>query len=347
MFKIGNRIIGEGYPTYFIAELSCNHHGDINKALELVRLAKEAGADAIKTQTYTGDTITFKSNKECFRLKGTKWDEKKNLWELFNSAFTPWEWNDKIKLECEKLGLDFFSSVFDETAVDYCENLGVPAYKIASMEIVDIPLLKKVAKTKKPIVVSTGMASLAEIEEAVNTLKENGAEYISLLKCTSSYPAKPEDANVITIKNLAETFNLVSGLSDHTLGIGVPAAACSLGARIVEKHFIKNREEGGPDSSFSLEPSEFKEMVNVVRVIEKAIGTVKYGGVKGEVRIMRRSLFVIKNMKKGDTFIEGENVRSIRPGNGLHTRYLEEVVGKKASTDIEEGTPLNWDLVSN
>jgi len=344
-FNIGNTLVGPNQPTYFIVELSCNHHGSLDKALELVRLAHQTGANAVKTQTYTGDTITFNSDKSWFRLKGTNWDSKGTLWELFNEAHTPWEWNKVIKEETEKLGMEFLSSPFDETAVDHLEELGVNAYKVASMEIVDIPLLKKIASTKKPVIVSTGMASLSEIEEAVKTLKENGATAITLLKCTSAYPANPEDANLATIKNLSETFGVLAGLSDHTLGIGVPVTACALGARIIEKHFIKDRKEGGPDSAFSLEPAEFKEMIETVRVTEKAIGKIHYGGVKGEVRLFRRSLFVVKDIKKGEEFVEGVNIRSIRPGDGLHSRHMWDVVGRKASKDIEAGTPVSWDLV--
>lgn len=344
-FNIGNRKIGIDHPTYFIAELSCNHHGSLDKALELVRLAKEAGADAVKTQTYTGDTITLKCNKDCFKLKNTKWDDRETLWDLFNEAHTPWEWNREIKQLTERLGMDFFSSPFDETAVDHLEELNVSAYKVASMEIVDIPLLKKIASTGKPVIVSTGMASLSEIDEAVKTLKDNGASGITLLKCTSAYPSRPEDANLATIKNLSDTFNVVAGLSDHTLGTAVPITANALGARIIEKHFIKSRNEGGPDSSFSLEPNEFKEMIDTIRISEKAIGNVHYGGVRGEVRIFRRSLFIVKDLKKGDKLIEGVNIRSIRPGNGLHTRHMWDFTGKKVSKDIEAGTPVTWDII--
>lgn len=344
-FNIGNRTIGPGYPTYFIAELSCNHNGSLDKALEIVRLAHRAGADAVKTQTYTGDTITLKSNKDCFKLKNTKWDDRETLWDLFNEAHTPWEWNRSIKELTEELGMDFFSSPFDETAVDHLEELGVNAYKVASMEIVDIPLLRKIASTGKPVIVSTGMASLSEIDEAVKNLKEYGAGGITLLKCTSAYPAKPEDANLATIKNLSDTFNVVAGLSDHTLGIAVPVTASALGAKIIEKHFIVNRNEGGPDSSFSLEPQEFKEMIDTIRISEKAIGNIHYGGVRGEVRIFRRSLFIVKDIKKGDKLIEGENIRSIRPGNGLHTRHMWHFIGKKVSKDIESGTPVTWDII--
>lgn len=344
-FKIGNKVLSLDNPTYFIAELSCNHNGCLEEALKLVRLAKEAGADAIKTQTYTGDTITLKCDKEYFKLKNTSWDDKNTLWELFNEASTPWEWNKIIKEEAEKLGMDFFSSPFDATAVDHLEELNVSAYKIASMEIIDIPLLKKVARTKKPVIVSTGMASLSEIEEAVKVLKENGTTDIVLLKCTSAYPADPKDANLKTINHLSETFGVLSGLSDHTLGITVPVAAYVLGARLIEKHFISDRANGGPDSSFSLNPAEFKEMIDSIRIAEKAVGKIHYGGVKGEVRIFRRSLFVVKDMKKGELFQEGINIRSIRPGDGLHSRFMWDVVGRKASKDIEYGTPMSWDLI--
>lgn len=345
-FLIGNRKIGKKHPTYFIAELSCNHNGSLKKALELLKLAHEAGADCFKTQTYTGDTITLKSNKECFRLKNTNWDNEGTLWDLFNKAHTPWHWNKILKEEADKLGMDFMSSPFDETAVDHLEELGVKAYKIASMEIIDIPLLKKIASTKKPVIMSTGMASLTEIDEAIRTLRTNGCKDIAILKCTSSYPAKPEQANLLTLKNIEKTFNSVIGLSDHTLGVEIPIASYVLGARIIEKHFIKSRDEKTPDSSFSLEPNEFKNMILSIRNVEKAIGKIHYGGVNGEIRQFRRSLFIIKDMKKGDIFIEGVNIRSIRPGNGLHSRFLYDIVGKKASKDIEKGTPVSWDIVS-
>ena len=344
-FKIGNHIIGKNHPTYFIAELSCNHQGSIDQAIKLLHLAHDAGANCFKTQTYTGDTITLKSNKKWFRLKNTKWDKEGTLWELFNKAHTPWSWNKILKKEADKLGMDFMSSPFDETAVDHLEELGVKAYKVASMEIVDIPLLKKIGSTKKPVVMSTGMASLSEIEEAVKTLRQNGCPHIAILKCTSAYPAKPEQANLLTIPNIESTFNVVPGLSDHTLGIEIPIASYVLGARIIEKHFIENRQNQTPDSSFSLEPHEFKNMINSIRNVEKAIGNIHYGGVNGEVRQFRRSLFIIRNMKKGDIFQEGVNIRSIRPGNGLHSRYLYDFTNKKASRDIEKGTPVSWDMI--
>lgn len=346
MFKIKNRLIGPGHSTYIIAELSCNHNGDIDKAIEIIKEAKNSGADAVKIQTYTGDTITLKCDKSYFKLENTEWDDKKTLWDLFDYAHTPWEWHKKLQEETEKLGMDFFSSPFDITAVDFLENLNVPLYKIASMEIIDIPLLKKVASTKKPVIVSTGMASISEIDEAVKVLKDNGCPGIALLKCTSAYPAKPEQANLNTIPHLSKTFNCVAGLSDHTLGTAVPVTSIALGANIIEKHFTLRRSDGGPDSTFSLEPHEFKNMVDDVRNAEKALGKIHYGGVKGEVRIFRKSLFVVKDMKKGDEFIENVNVKSIRPGDGIHSRYLSEIVGKKCSQDIEYGTPLSWKLIN-
>lgn len=346
MFKIKNRLIGPGHSVYIIAELSCNHNGDIDKAIEIIKEAKNSGADAVKIQTYTGDTITLKCDKSYFKLENTEWDDKKTLWDLFDYAHTPWEWQKKLQEETEKLGMDFFSSPFDITAVDFLEKLNVPLYKIASMEIIDIPLLKKVASTKKPVIVSTGMASISEIDEAVKVLKDNGCPGIALLKCTSAYPAKPEQANLNTIPHLSKTFNCVVGLSDHTLGTAVPVTSIALGANIIEKHFTLRRSDGGPDSTFSLEPHEFKNMVDDVRNAEKALGKIHYGGVKGEVRIFRKSLFVVKDMKKGDEFIENVNVKSIRPSDGIHTRYLNEIVGKKCSQDIEYGTPLSWKLIN-
>jgi pseudaminic acid synthase len=344
-FNINENIIGDS--IYFIAELSCNHHQDINKALELIKLAKESGADAVKIQTYTGDTITFKSNKEWFKLKGTNWDnDAKNLWELFNSAYTPWEWTGRLKEETEKLGMDFFSSPFDESAVDFLEKYDMPVYKIASMEIIDIPLLVKVAKTRKPVIVSTGMASLTEIEEAVKTLKENKSGPIALLKCTSAYPAKIEDANLRTMRDIGERFNVLIGLSDHTLGMEVACSAVALGACIIEKHFIVNRGEGGPDSEFSLEPKEFKMMVETCKKIKQSLGKIHYGGVKGEVRLFRRSLFITKDMKNGEKLEYGKNYRSIRPGDGLHTRHYQEINGKSINKEIEAGTPISWDILN-
>jgi len=315
LIEINKRCVGPGYPTYIIAEMSANHNQDFNQAVEIIKAAKDAGADAIKLQTYTPDTVTIDCNNEYFCIKGTIW-------------------------------LDFFSTPFDETAVDFLESMDVPVYKVASFEVVDIPLLQKISQTGKPIVISTGMATLAEIDEAVQTIRKAGGNQIALLKCTSAYPASPEEVNLRTIPHLAQAFGIPVGLSDHTLGIAVPVASVTLGVCIIEKHFTLSRKETGPDSAFSLEPSEFRAMVNAVHTAEKAMGKVHYGvsNQEKESRVFRRSLFVVKDMKMGEVFSD-ENIRSIRPGYGLHTRHLIDVIGRYATRDIERGTPLKWDLV--
>ena len=344
--NINGRNIGEGFPIYIIAEMSANHGQSYDEAVRIIQAAKEAGADAIKLQTYTPDTMTIDCNNEYFRIgKGTIW-EGRNLYDLYKEAYTPWEWQPKLKEVANNLEMDLFSTPFDNTAVDFLENMGVPAYKIASFELVDIPLIQRVAKTGKPIIMSTGMATLAEIAEAVQTAREAGCKELALLKCTSGYPADPAEMNLRTIPHMAEAFSLPVGLSDHTLGIAVPVAAVALGACIVEKHFTLSRAVCGPDSAFSLEPNEFKAMVEAIRVTEKALGKVNYAVTEKEAasRVFRRSLFVVKDMKAGDIFTE-DNVRSIRPGYGLHTRYLTNIIGKKAVKDISRGIPLKWDLI--
>lgn len=344
--QINNKIVGPGRPVYIIAEMSANHNQDFDKAVDIIKAAKESGADAVKLQTYTPDTLTIDSDEKYFRIgEGTVW-EGRTLYSLYKEAYTPWEWQPKLKDIADKIGLDLFSSPFDSSAVDFLEDMNVPAYKIASFEVVDLPLLKKVAATGKPVIMSTGMASLIEIEEAVNTLREAGAKDIALLKCTSAYPSSPEEMNLKTIKHLSSTFGLPAGISDHTLGSAVSIAAVALEACIVEKHFTLSRSESGPDSSFSMTPEEFKEMVNGVRVVEKALGSVSYEVTEKQraSRVFRRSLFVIKDIKAGEKFSE-DNIRSIRPGYGLHTRYLSEVIGSEASRDIKKGTPLSWDLI--
>ncbi len=344
---IGGRRIGAGYPTYVIAELSANHNQCFEQALRIVEAAKEAGADAVKLQTYTADTITIASDAQPFRITGgTAWDGK-TLHELYAEAYTPWEWQPKLKRAAEALGMQCFSSAFDESAVDFLEKLDVPAHKVASFELVDLPLIRKMAATGKPLIVSTGMATLDEIEEAVTTARAAGARQIALLKCSSAYPAPVEEMNLRTIPELERRFCVPVGLSDHTLGIAVPVAAVSLGACIIEKHLTLSRADGGPDSAFSLEPAEFKAMVDAVRTAEKALGEVHFGVSEAEnrSRIFRRSLFVVHDMKKGERFTPA-NLRSIRPGNGLHTRHFQEVLGKAASRDIARGTPLTWELVS-
>ena len=334
-----------GNNCYIVAELSANHGKSFNRAAELVRKAWEAGADAVKLQTYTPDTITLACDNDYFCIKGTIW-EGKSLYELYNEAYTPWEWQPKLKTIANDLGMDLFSTPFDFSAVDFLEEMGVPAYKIASFELVDLPLIKRVAQTGKPIIMSTGMATLAEIDEAVSTIREAGGSQLALLKCTSAYPAPPEEMNLRTIPHLADAFGVPTGLSDHTLGIAVPVAAVALGACIIEKHFTLSRREPGPDSAFSLEPHEFKEMVDAIRTVEKALGKISYEITEKqkESRVFRRSLFVVKDMKAGEVFTE-QNVRSIRPGYGLHTRYFEQIRGRKAKVFIKKGTPLDWDLI--
>jgi len=343
--QINNRLLGPDHPTYIIAEMSANHNQDYEQAVRIIEAAKASGADAVKLQTYTPDTMTLDSNREYFQIEGTIW-EGRNLYDLYREAYTPWDWQPKLKEVANDLGLDLFSSPFDTTAVDFLEKMKVPVYKIASAEIVDLPLLRIIAQTGKPVIMSTGMATLAEIDEAVHTVREAGCEQLALLKCTSAYPTPPEETNLRTIPHLAEAFGVPVGLSDHTLGIAVPVAAVALGACIIEKHFTLSRSNPGPDSAFSLEPDEFKAMVDAVRVTEKALGQVSYEVTEKEQasRVFRRSLFVVKDMKAGDVFTE-DTVRSIRPGYGLHTRHLDEVLGRRAVRDIEHGMPLSLDMI--
>lgn len=344
--EIRKRRIAPGATTYIVAEMSANHHQDFDQAVRLIHAAKEAGADAIKLQTYTPDTLTINCDNEHFQIgKGTVW-EGRNLYDLYGEAYTPWEWQPKLKEIANDLGLDLFSTPFDHTAVGFLEEMGVPAFKIASFEIVDLLLVRRIAETGKPIIMSTGMATLSEIDEAVRTAREAGAEQIALLKCTSTYPAPPKEINLFTIPHLAQAFGVPAGLSDHTLGIAVPIAAVALGACIVEKHLTLSRDIPSPDSAFSLEPHEFRAMVEAIRVAEKALGEVRYRVTEREAasRVFRRSLFVVQDVKAGEVFTE-RNVRSIRPGCGLHTRYLDEVLGRHAARDAVRGTPLRWDLI--
>jgi len=345
-FVISGHPIGPGNPVYIVAEMSANHNQDFDKAVKILRAVKEADADAVKLQTYTPNTMTIPCDNEYFQIgKGTLW-EGRNLYDLYGEAYTPWEWQPKLKKIANELGLDLFSTAFDPSAVDFLEEMGVPVHKVASFEIVDIPLIEHMARTGKPMIISTGMATLAEIEEAVQTARDAGATQIALLKCTSAYPAPPEEMNLHTIPHLAQAFNVPVGLSDHTLGIAVPVAAVALGACIIEKHFTLSRDIPSPDSAFSLEPHEFKAMVDAIRVAEKALGEVQYevGEREAKSRVFRRSLFVVKDMKAGEIFTE-ENVRSIRPGYGLPPKFLGEVLGRKAVRDLSRGTPLAWDMV--
>lgn len=345
LMNIRNRQIGAGHPVYIVAEMSANHNQDFDQAVKIIKAAKESGADAVKLQTYTPDTLTIDCDNDCFKIKETIW-QGKNLYQLYGEAFTPWEWQPRLKEIADELGLDFFSTPFDATSVDFLEDMEVPVHKVASFELVDFALLEKIGATGKPVIMSTGMATLAEIDEAVSTLREAGTNEFALLKCTSAYPAPPEEMNLRTIPHLADAFNVPVGLSDHSMGIALPVAAVALGATIVEKHFTLSRSRPGPDSSFSLEPNEFKEMVGAIRQTEKALGRVQYELTEKErhSRVFRRSLFVVKDMDAGEKF-SSENVRSIRPGHGLAPKYLEVVLGKKVTANVERGTPLSWDLV--
>lgn len=331
---------------YIIAELSANHNQDLNTAIKLVELAAESGANAIKLQTYKPETITLDCKNELFRIKGTNLWDNQYLFDLYEKAYTPWEWHPILFNRAKELGMDFFSSPFDTTAVDFLENLNVPCYKVASCEITDHILLRKIALTKKPVIISSGMASKEELQESVDILRKNGTTDICMLKCTAEYPAKIEDANLLTIKDMIDSFNVIGGLSDHTLGIEVPIAAVCLGAKVIEKHFTLSRKSGSPDDAFSLEPDEFKEMVKQIRIIEKTIGHIHYGGVSGEksMKAFRRSLFFVKNMNAGD-IIDETCIKSIRPSNGCHTKYYWDILGKKVGCDIVFGTPVNLDLV--
>ncbi len=343
--QILDRTLGVGHPTYIIAEMSANHGQDFERAARLVQVAAESGADAIKIQTYLPETLTIQSGQDHFRIKGTLW-ENQNLFDLYGTAYTPWDWTEKLQKLATDLGMHFFSTAYDASSVDFLETLKMPVYKVASFENVDLPLLKKIGSTGKPVLMSTGMANLSEIHEAVEALRGSGCPALALLKCTSAYPCLPDEMNLRTIPHLAQAFSVPVGLSDHSLEVAVPVAAVTLGACVIEKHFILDRAEGGPDSAFSLQPEEFRAMVQAVRVTEKALGGVSYGPTSQEQpsRAFRRSLFAVQDVSRGEVFTP-QNVRSIRPAAGLHTRYYEEILGKSASTDIERGTPLSWELV--
>jgi len=346
LLNISNRKIGNSQRVFIVAELSANHLQSFDLAVKTIKAMKEAGADAVKLQTYTPDTITIDCDSKYFQIKqGTVWDGK-TLYRLYQEAYTPWEWQPKLKKIAEDLGLICFSSPFDKTAVDFLNEMNVPAYKVASFEITDIPLIEYIASKGKPVIMSTGIATLSDIEEAVNACRRVGNDQIALLKCTSEYPAPLEEINLRTIPDMEKRFGAVVGLSDHTEGIAVPIAAAALGAKIIEKHFTLDRKLGGPDAAFSLEPKEFRAMVNAVREAEKALGEVSYRLTEKlkKSRKFSRSLFVVENVKKGEKFTEN-NVRSIRPGFGLHPKHLKKVVGKRAGKNIKKGTPLSWNLI--
>lgn len=344
--KIGNFIIDENSSVFIIAELSANHNGSIETALETIAAAKRSGADAIKFQTYTADTITIDSKKDDFRLKqGTIWDDR-YLYDLYQEAYTPWEWHKELFEKAKEEGLICFSSPFDPTSVELLESLDTPAYKIASFEITDIPLIELVASKHKPVIISTGIAEEEDIELAIEACKRVGNDDIILLKCTSSYPAPIEEANMIMVKDLAQRYGFYSGLSDHTIGNTVPIVATCFGAKVIEKHFILDRSIGGPDASFSMNEEEFTAMVKAVREAEKAIGKVDYKLTPKQAkgRDFSRSLYVVEDMKAGDV-ITKENVRSIRPSFGLHPKYYNEILGKRVSQDIEKGDRFNLNLI--
>jgi N-acetylneuraminate synthase len=345
--SINGRRIGVGNPMYMIAEMSANHHQSLDEAMGILEEAKSAGADAVKLQTYTPDTLTIDCDSEPFRIgAGTLW-EGRRLYELYGEAYMPWDWHRPLQKRAAELGLDLFSTAYDETALEYLERLDMPAYKIASFENVDLPLIRRIARTGKPIILSTGMASLEEIGEAVSAAREAGAKELALLKCTSAYPSPPEEMNLRAIPNLAETFGVPVGLSDHTLGTAVPVAAVALGCCILEKHFTRSRSVAGPDSAFSLEPGEFRQMVDMIRTAEAAMGSVRYGVGAREAasRVFRRSLFVVADMKEGEAFTK-QNLRSIRPGYGLPPKHFDQLLGRRASCDIPRGTPLAWSHVA-
>lgn len=344
--KIGGHTIGGESPAFIIAEMSANHLMDFDRAVAIMQAAKDAGADAVKIQTYTPDTITLDCDDPCFQItQGTIWDGT-TLHKLYQSAYTPWEWQPKLQKKAEEMGLVFFSSPFDLSSVDFLEEMDVPAYKVASFEINDIPFLKKIARLGKPVIISTGIAYMADIELALRTCREAGNEDVILLKCASAYPTPYEDINLRTIPSMAETFDCITGLSDHSMGHAVADAAVALGAKVVEKHLTLSRADGGADAAFSMEPAEFREMVDNIRLIEKALGRVTYDLTPKQAgsREHSRSLFVARDIKAGEIFTP-ENLRSVRPSCGLHTMYYEEILGKRAARDAKLGTPMSWDLV--
>ena len=342
---IAGRRIGSGQPPYLIAEMSANHGGSLDQALAVIEAAAKAGADAIKLQTYTADTITINCDRPDFLIKGGLWDGR-TLYDLYREAHTPWEWHRELFAKGRELGITMFSSPFDETAVDFLEELNAPAYKVASFELVHLPLLRKVASTGKPVILSTGMASHAEIAESIGTLREAGCGELVVLHCTSGYPTPPDEANVRMIPHLSEMFDVPVGLSDHTLDSTVAVTAVALGAVAIEKHFTLNRADGGPDATFSLEPSEFAGLVAAARTAWAALGKaddVRAPSEQGN-RMFRRSIYAVKDIKKGDR-LTSESIRVIRPGFGLAPRHYDEVIGRHASADIARGTPISWTLI--
>lgn len=342
---IAGRRIGPGHPPYVIAEMSGNHNGDIKRAFALLEAAKKAGADAVKLQTYTADTITIDHNGPGFRIEGGLWDGR-TLYELYQEAHTPWDWHPQLFAKARELGIAIFSSPFDSTAIEFLEELEAPAFKIASFEIVDLPLIQRAAKTGKPLIISTGMASIAELDETVRAARAAGCKDLVLLKCTSTYPASPQNSNLRTIPHLRELFGCEVGLSDHSMGVGVSVAAVALGASVVEKHFTLDRSAGGVDASFSLEPAELASLVIETERAWQAMGQVRYGVTEAEGKslVYRRSLYVTRDMAVGEAF-NGDNVRAIRPGLGLAPKHIDAVLGRHARQALKRGTPLDWAFV--
>lgn len=330
--------------VFIVAEISGNHSQNFNRAVRLIREAKRCGADAVKFQAYTPDTLTIDIDNKYFRIKHPKWG-RQTLYQLYSKAYTPWEWFRKLKKIADDLGIMFFATAFDKSAVDFLETINVPVHKISSFELIDLPLIEYVAKTKKPLILSTGMAALSQIKEAVNTAKKMGAKEIILLKCVSSYPAKPVEMNLRSIPYMERKFRVPAGISDHSLGVGVSIAAVALGARVVERHFTLSRKLKTPDSFFSIEPQELKVLAENIRVVEKSVGKIQFGLTKEEKKNLgfRRSLFVVKDTKKGEIFTP-DNVRSIRPGYGLAPKYVKTILGKIAKKTIKKGTPLSWEM---
>jgi N-acetylneuraminate synthase len=344
---IDGKKVGPAHKPYIIAELSANHNGSIDKALESIEVAASCGVDAIKIQSYSPDTMTIDCDKSDFKIKGGLWDGYQ-LYDLYKWAQTPFEWHQQIFDKAKEVGITLFSTPFDESAVDLLESLNTPAYKIASFELTDLPLIKYVAKTGKPMIMSTGMADLSEIEEAIKTAKDNGCKDLVVLHCISAYPAPAEQSNLATIQDLSARFNVISGLSDHTLGTAVSVTSVALGASLIEKHFTLNRAEEGPDSTFSLEPEELKKLVEETTVAHKAIGKAGYERkpVEADNIKFRRSLYFVKDLKPGD-IITDDDIKRIRPGFGLAPKYYQDVIGKKVITNIKRGTAVSWELISN
>lgn len=345
--KIGNALIGPAHKPFIVAEMSGNHNQSLDRALSIVEAAARAGAHAVKLQTYTADTMTLNiSEGEFFIAEADSLWQGKSLYELYQEAYTPWEWHRPIFNRCRELGIIFFSTPFDETAVDFLEELDVPCYKVASFENTDLPLIKKIALTGKPMIISTGMATIAELYETVQTARQWGCQDLMLLKCTSSYPASPEDSNLVTIPHMRDLFQCEVGLSDHTMGCGAAVASVALGVRFIEKHFTLSRADGGVDAAFSLEPEELRQLVTESERAWQAMGTINYGAGEQEAKSLRfrRSLYISEDMQAGD-ILSAKNLRIIRPGFGLTPKYYDLFIGKRVNRDVKRGTPLSWDII--